>query len=54
MKDMKGYGSLLIHRLLSWKILISTLQSPGKVVEKGIWKTVGTLKELDTPEIFLI
>ena len=29
--DRKDYGSLLIHKLLSWKILILTLKSPRKM-----------------------
>ena len=33
-KDHKNYGSIFCGKLLSWKILILTLKSPGKMYMK--------------------
>ena len=49
LEDLYPQKHFFYQKLLSWKILILALKSPGKVLEKWIQKSVGTLKN-DVPE----
>ena len=44
LEDLYAPKTFSHHKLLSWKISVLTLKSPGKVVEKWIWRNVGSFQ----------